>query len=55
MAISNAGLDATRVLDSAAGPDRPRGAAAAFDAAQRTAYRALALRGDHAHDHRAAR
>ena len=50
-----AGRDATRVLDSAAGPDRPCGAAAAFDAAQRTACRALALRGHHAHDHHAAR
>ncbi len=50
-----AGLGATLVLDTADGPDRPRGAAAAFDPAQRTAYRALALRGDHVHDHSAGR
>lgn len=50
-----AGLGAALVLDGLSGPDRPRGAAAAFDDAQRIAYRALALRGDHTHDHSAAR
>lgn len=50
-----AGLGAALVLDGPSGPDRPRGAAAAFDDAQRIAYRALALRGDHTHDHSAAR
>ncbi|MCD9006486.1 MBL fold metallo-hydrolase [Luteimonas sp. XNQY3] len=48
-----AGLGATLVLDTAAGLDRPRGVAAVFDDAKRTAYRALALRGDHVHDHSA--
>lgn len=50
-----AGLGATLVLDTASGPDRPRGAAAVFDDTERTAYRALALRGDHVHDHSAGR
>lgn len=50
-----AGLGATLVLDTATGPDRPRGAAAVFDDAERTAYRALSLRGDHVHDHSAGR
>ena len=50
-----AGLGATLALDSASGPDRPRGAAAVFDDTERTAYRALALRGDHVHDHSAGR
>ena len=50
-----AGLGATLVLDSSAGPDRPRGVAAVFDDVARTAYRALALRGDHVHDHSAGR
>lgn len=50
-----AGLGARLVLDTAAGPDRPRGTAAVFGDAERTAYRALALRGDHVHDHSAGR
>jgi 7,8-dihydropterin-6-yl-methyl-4-(beta-D-ribofuranosyl)aminobenzene 5'-phosphate synthase len=48
-----AGVGAELVLDGKA-PRERTGDAAAFDAHERVAYRALALRGDHAHDHRAA-
>lgn len=47
-----AGVGAELVLDDTA-PRERNGDAAAFDAPERVAYRALALRGDHAHDHRA--
>ncbi|MCD9026658.1 MBL fold metallo-hydrolase [Luteimonas sp. BDR2-5] len=48
-----AGLGAELVLDRPAGAQRPRGADAALGHAESVAYRALALRGDHAHDHAA--
>lgn len=47
-----AGVGAELVLDGTA-PHERTGDAAAFDAQASVAYRALALRGDHAHDHHA--